>query len=73
MEDIVIVSAARTGVGKFGGSLANRAKVARGTVLAVRRAVEKAGTPIAVKLWPEPMGFTRVPSPAAPAMSSAMA
>ncbi|RZT18766.1 2,4-dienoyl-CoA reductase-like NADH-dependent reductase (Old Yellow Enzyme family) [Mycobacterium sp. BK558] len=33
---------------EFGGSLANRAKVARGTVLAVRRAVEKAGTPIAV-------------------------
>ncbi|KGI67171.1 NADH:flavin oxidoreductase [Mycolicibacterium rufum] len=33
---------------EFGGSLANRAKVARGTVLAVRRAVEKAGSPIAV-------------------------
>jgi 2,4-dienoyl-CoA reductase-like NADH-dependent reductase (Old Yellow Enzyme family) len=33
---------------EFGGSLANRAKVARGTVLAVRRAVEKAGGPIAV-------------------------
>lgn len=33
---------------EFGGSLANRAKVARGTVMAVRRAVEKAGTPIAV-------------------------
>ena len=33
---------------EFGGSLANRAKVARGTVRAVRRAVEKAGTPIAV-------------------------
>ena len=33
---------------EFGGSLANRAKVARGTVLAVRRAVEKAGAPIAV-------------------------
>ncbi|TFV56814.1 NADH:flavin oxidoreductase [Mycobacterium sp. PS03-16] len=33
---------------EFGGSLANRAKVARGTVLAVRRAVEQAGTPIAV-------------------------
>ncbi|MCH9702849.1 MAG: NADH:flavin oxidoreductase [Actinomycetia bacterium] len=33
---------------EFGGSLANRAKVARGTVLAVRRAVERAGTPIAV-------------------------
>ncbi|MDY6999816.1 MAG: NADH:flavin oxidoreductase [Actinomycetota bacterium] len=33
---------------EFGGSLENRAKVARGTVLAVRRAVEKAGTPIAV-------------------------
>ncbi len=33
---------------EFGGSLANRAKVARGTVLAVRRAVEKAGRPIAV-------------------------
>ena len=33
---------------EFGGSLENRAKVARGIVLAVRRAVEKAGTPIAV-------------------------
>ncbi len=33
---------------EFGGSLDNRAKVARATVLAVRRAVEKAGTPIAV-------------------------
>ncbi|MGV0715479.1 NADH:flavin oxidoreductase [Mycolicibacterium sp. XJ662] len=33
---------------EFGGSLENRAKVARGTVLAVRRAVEAAGTPIAV-------------------------
>jgi 2,4-dienoyl-CoA reductase-like NADH-dependent reductase (Old Yellow Enzyme family) len=32
----------------FGGSLENRAKVARGMVLAVRRAVEKEGTPIAV-------------------------
>src|SRR6185437_14326653 len=30
------------------GSLQNRAKVARGTVMAVRRAVEKEGTPIAV-------------------------
>src|SRR6201997_1322716 len=33
---------------EFGGSLENRAKVARGMVLAVRRAVEKEGTPIAV-------------------------
>ncbi|MDA4109077.1 NADH:flavin oxidoreductase [Mycolicibacterium holsaticum] len=33
---------------EFGGSLQNRAKVARGTVMAVRRAVEAAGTPIAV-------------------------
>jgi 2,4-dienoyl-CoA reductase-like NADH-dependent reductase (Old Yellow Enzyme family) len=33
---------------EFGGSLENRAKVARATVMAVRRAVEKAGTPIAV-------------------------
>jgi 2,4-dienoyl-CoA reductase-like NADH-dependent reductase (Old Yellow Enzyme family) len=33
---------------EFGGSLENRAKVARGMVLAVRRAVEKAGNPIAV-------------------------
>ncbi len=33
---------------EFGGSLANRAKVARAAVLAVRRAVEQAGTPIAV-------------------------
>src|SRR5689334_4645349 len=33
---------------EFGGSLENRAKVARGTVMAVRREVEKAGTPIAV-------------------------
>jgi 2,4-dienoyl-CoA reductase-like NADH-dependent reductase (Old Yellow Enzyme family) len=33
---------------EFGGSLENRAKVARGTVLAVRRAVADAGTPIAV-------------------------
>ncbi|MGD9619838.1 MAG: NADH:flavin oxidoreductase [Mycolicibacterium sp.] len=33
---------------EFGGSLANRAKVARATVLAVRRAVDKAGAPIAV-------------------------
>jgi 2,4-dienoyl-CoA reductase-like NADH-dependent reductase (Old Yellow Enzyme family) len=33
---------------EFGGSLENRAKVARGMVLAVRRAVEREGTPIAV-------------------------
>jgi 2,4-dienoyl-CoA reductase-like NADH-dependent reductase (Old Yellow Enzyme family) len=33
---------------EFGGSLANRAKVARGMVMAVRRAVEQEGTPIAV-------------------------
>jgi 2,4-dienoyl-CoA reductase-like NADH-dependent reductase (Old Yellow Enzyme family) len=33
---------------EFGGSLQNRAKVARGMVMAVRRAVEKEGTPIAV-------------------------
>jgi 2,4-dienoyl-CoA reductase-like NADH-dependent reductase (Old Yellow Enzyme family) len=33
---------------EFGGSLENRAKVARGVVTAVRRAVEKEGTPIAV-------------------------
>jgi 2,4-dienoyl-CoA reductase-like NADH-dependent reductase (Old Yellow Enzyme family) len=33
---------------EFGGSLENRAKVARGMVLAVRRAVDKEGTPIAV-------------------------
>lgn len=33
---------------EFGGSLENRAKVALGMVMAVRRAVEKEGTPIAV-------------------------
>ncbi len=33
---------------EFGGSLENRAKVARGIVTAVRSAVEKEGTPIAV-------------------------
>src|ERR1700741_4887929 len=33
---------------EFGGSLENRAKVARGMVMAVRCAVEKEGTPIAV-------------------------
>ncbi|HEY2449616.1 MAG TPA: NADH:flavin oxidoreductase, partial [Mycobacterium sp.] len=33
---------------EFGGSLENRANVARGMVMAVRRAVEKEGTPIAV-------------------------
>ncbi|OBB77434.1 NADH:flavin oxidoreductase [Mycobacterium sp. 852014-52144_SCH5372336] len=33
---------------EFGGSLQNRAKVARGVVMAVRRAVEKEGAPIAV-------------------------
>jgi 2,4-dienoyl-CoA reductase-like NADH-dependent reductase (Old Yellow Enzyme family) len=33
---------------EFGGSLENRAKVARGVVQAVRRAVEKEGNPIAV-------------------------
>jgi 2,4-dienoyl-CoA reductase-like NADH-dependent reductase (Old Yellow Enzyme family) len=33
---------------EFGGSLENRAKVARGIVLAVRRAVEKEGRPVAV-------------------------
>src|SRR6201998_4777799 len=33
---------------EFGGSLENRAKVARGMVMAVRRAVQKEGTPIAV-------------------------
>jgi 2,4-dienoyl-CoA reductase-like NADH-dependent reductase (Old Yellow Enzyme family) len=33
---------------EFGGSLENRAKVARDVVMAVRRAVEKEGTPIAV-------------------------
>ncbi len=33
---------------EFGGSLENRAKVARGIVMAVRRAVEEEGTPIAV-------------------------
>ncbi|KUI48379.1 NADH:flavin oxidoreductase [Mycobacterium sp. GA-1199] len=33
---------------EFGGSLENRAKVARGVVMAVRRAVEKEGTPLAV-------------------------
>jgi 2,4-dienoyl-CoA reductase-like NADH-dependent reductase (Old Yellow Enzyme family) len=33
---------------EFGGSLENRAKVARGMVMAVRRAVDQEGTPIAV-------------------------
>src|SRR6478672_1066478 len=33
---------------EFGGSLANRAKVARGLVMAVRRAVDQEGAPIAV-------------------------
>src|ERR1700743_799347 len=33
---------------EFGGSLQNRAKLARGMVMAVRRAVEKEGSPIAV-------------------------
>ncbi|CQD07478.1 oxidoreductase, FAD/FMN-binding superfamily protein [Mycobacterium lentiflavum] len=33
---------------EFGGSLENRAKVARGIVMAVRRAVDDEGTPIAV-------------------------
>src|ERR1700761_8748358 len=33
---------------EFGGSLQNRAKLARGMVMAVRRAVEREGTPIAV-------------------------
>jgi 2,4-dienoyl-CoA reductase-like NADH-dependent reductase (Old Yellow Enzyme family) len=33
---------------EFGGSLENRAKLARGMVMAVRRAVDKEGTPIAV-------------------------
>jgi 2,4-dienoyl-CoA reductase-like NADH-dependent reductase (Old Yellow Enzyme family) len=33
---------------EFGGSLQNRAKVARAMVMAVRRAVQKEGTPIAV-------------------------
>jgi 2,4-dienoyl-CoA reductase-like NADH-dependent reductase (Old Yellow Enzyme family) len=33
---------------EFGGSLENRARVARAIVMAVRRAVEKQGTPIAV-------------------------
>jgi 2,4-dienoyl-CoA reductase-like NADH-dependent reductase (Old Yellow Enzyme family) len=33
---------------EFGGSLENRAKVARGMVMAVRRAVDNEGTPIAV-------------------------
>jgi len=33
---------------EFGGSLENRAKVARGLVMAVRRAVDKQGAPIAV-------------------------
>src|SRR6201996_7091067 len=33
---------------EFGGSLENRAKLARGMVMAVRRAVEKEGSPIAV-------------------------
>src|SRR4029077_18227635 len=33
---------------EFGGSLENRAKVARGIVMAVRRAVDEEGTPIAV-------------------------
>jgi len=33
---------------EFGGSLENRAKVARGLVMAVRRAVDKLGAPVAV-------------------------
>ena len=41
MEDIVIVSAARTGVGKFGGSLAKVPATELGSI-AIRAALERA-------------------------------
>ncbi len=42
MTDVVIVSAARTGVGKFGGSLAKIAAPELGAV-AIRAALQRAG------------------------------
>ncbi len=42
MEDIVIVSAARTAVGKFGGSLAKVAAPELGSI-AIREAIARAG------------------------------
>jgi len=42
MEDIVIVSAARTAVGKFGGSLAKIAAPELGSI-AIREAIARAG------------------------------
>ena len=42
MEDIVIVSAARTAVGKFGGSLARIPATELGSI-AIRAALERAG------------------------------
>ena len=42
MEDIVIVSAARTAVGKFGGSLAKVSATELGSI-AIREAIARAG------------------------------
>ena len=42
MEDIVIVSAARTAVGKFGGSLAKISAPELGSI-AIREAIARAG------------------------------
>ncbi len=42
MEDIVIVSAARTAVGKFGGSLAKVSAPELGSI-AIREAIARAG------------------------------
>ena len=47
MEDIVIVSAARTGVGKFGGALAKVPATELGSIV-IRALLERTGLPVDV-------------------------
>ena len=50
---------------EFGGSLENRAKVARGMVMAVKHAVDKAGAQIAVtasSTWPMAFAVASAPT-----------
>ena len=46
MEDIVIVSAARTGVGKFGGSLAKTPAAELGSIV-IKSLLARSGRPTA--------------------------
>jgi acetyl-CoA acetyltransferase len=66
MEDIVIVSAARTAVGKFGGSLAKVPATELGSI-AIRAALERAKLRVSIRsaksswarCWPPAAARTR--------------